>query len=773
MPLRAPFLLAAFLSSALLFVVEPLAARLVLPTFGGAPSVWNGTLLFFQAALLLGYGLAHLFATRLSPRAGRVAQPAFLLLSLLTVPLARDAGFQGWIRDRAAQGGAGVGLLLLALAGLVGLPFVALSVNSPLLQRWYASTNAADAHRPTFLYAAGNVGSIVALLAYPLFVEPSLGLGEQAGAWRKGLLGLAALVALCALLSSRGSRAPDTLDSPAEIPDAVVGGEQARPDQAEASFRTPKEQRLRWLAFAAVPSALLMGCTTYLTSNVAPIPLLWVVPLALYLLTFILVYAARPVRPVVILGRLLPMLVVPLAVTMLLQATNPIEVMAAFHLGVFFVAAWMCHGRLAEEAPPADRLTEYWLFVSLGGALGGAFVALVAPVVFSSLAEYPLALVAASLLRPAIARTRPVRPGGLLALWDARRLDAYYPALVALVAFVLILVGKPLLPPGTARTFLLMGVPAALAFAAIDRPLRFGLALGAAFWVPTALGAASDGRVLLTDRSFFGVHRVILTPGFDYVERGIGRHAPDRKLRLGPYHELVHGNTIHGRQDLSRPGEPLTYYHRTGPIGTLMTKDTPPRVALVGLGVGSLAAYGRPGQRLDYFEIDPVVARIAEDPRYFTFLRDSKAKVRVILGDARLTLSRAEPGYGLVVLDAFSSDSIPVHLLTVEALRMAMNRTSPHGLVAIHISNRYLELEPVLAANARALHFGAMVDIDSASPDEKAEGKTDSHWVAIGRTASDLDPFRTPDWGDLEFREDVRPWTDDYSNVLGAFNPNQ
>lgn len=757
MPLRAPFLLAAFLSSALLFAVEPLAARLVLPTFGGAPAVWNGTLLFFQATLLLGYGLAHLFSSRLTPRTQRIVQPAFLILALLTVPLARSSALQGWVRDAAARGGAGVALLLIALTGLVGLPFVALSVNSPLLQRWYAATDAPDAHRPTFLYAAGNVGSLLALLAYPLFVEPNLTLTGQAGAWRWGLGGLAALVGLCAFLAK-----PKGSPLPSEGEGLGVRGE---------GTSTPRTQKLRWIALAAVPSALLMGCTTYLTSNVAPIPLLWVVPLALYLLTFVLVYAARPVAPVTILGRLFPMLVVPLAVTMLLQATTPIGPLAALHLGVFFVAAWMCHGLLAKEAPPAEGLTEYWLYVSLGGAVGGVLVAVVAPLVFSSLAEYPLALVAAALLRPAIPRTRATR--GLTALWDDRRGDFAYPAGVLLVALVLALAVRPLLPPGTARTFLVLGVPAALAFAAIDRPARFGLALGAAFWIPTAFQAASDGRVLLTDRSFFGVHRVIQTPAFRYTEQTFGRRGKTETFTLGPYHELVHGNTIHGRQDLARPRDALTYYYKNGPIGSLMSAYAPPRVALVGLGVGSLAAYGRPGQALDYFEIDPVVTRIARDPRYFTFLRDSQATVRVILGDARLTLSRAQPGYGLVVLDAFSSDSIPIHLLTVECFRMAFSKLTTHGLLAVHISNRYLDLEPVLAANARALHLAAMVQIDPTVAEEKAEGKTESHWVVLGREATDLDPYRTSAWSDLDVREGVRPWTDDYSNVLGAFHPDQ
>ena len=764
MPLRAPFLLAAFLSSALLFVVEPLAARLVLPVFGGAPAVWNGTLLFFQAALLLGYGLAHLFATRLSPRAQRVVQPAFLLLALATVPLARDSGAQAWVRDRAAAGGAGVGLLLLALAALVGLPFVALSVNSPLLQRWYAGTGAKDADRPTFLYAAGNLGSLLALLSYPLLIEANLTLSAQAGAWRWGLAILALLVGGCALLSDRGSRIADRGNPAFKTPSASLSEDRA--------IRDPRS-KLLWLALAAVPSALLMGCTTYLTSNVAPIPLLWVVPLSLYLLTFILVYAARPLAPVRLLGRVYPMLVVPLAVTMLLQATTPIAPLAALHLTVFFVAAWMCHGRLAQAAPKAEGLTEYWLYVSLGGALGGAFVALVAPLLFSSLAEYPLALVAAALLRPAIPRTKPA--GALLARWDDRRGDLVYPLLVALAAAALVLIAKPALPPGMERTFLLMGVPAALAFAALDRPLRFGLALGAAFWIPTLLAAGSNGAVLLTDRSFFGVHRVVAGPAFDTTVREPGRRGKETTVRRGPIHELVHGNTIHGRQDLSHPGEALTYYYRNGPIGSLMEAYAPPRVALVGLGVGSLAAYGRKGQALDYFEIDPVVARIAQDPRYFTFLRDSRAEVRVVLGDARLTLSRARAGYGLVVLDAFSSDSIPVHLLTVEGLRMAMSKVTPGGLLAIHVSNRYLDLEPVLAANARALHFAAAGQVDPASGDEKAVGKTESHWILMARRGADLDPYRNlgSTWSDLETGEGVRPWTDDYSNVLGAFNTDQ
>jgi hypothetical protein len=750
-PLRAPFLLAAFLSSALLFVVEPLAARLVLPTFGGAPAVWNGTLLFFQSALLVGYLLAHLFATRLTPKTQRLIQPAFLLLALLTVPLARDTSVQAWVRDRAAQGGAGVGLLLLALLALIGIPFVALSINSPLLQRWYAGTGAKDADRPTFLYAAGNLGSLIALLAYPLFIEPNLTLGGQASAWRVGLFLLALLVGICALLGRR----EDTKAEAAPLVGARV---------------TPK-QRLRWLVLAAVPSALLMGCTTYITSNIAPIPLLWVVPLSLYLLTFVLVFAAKPAAPVVLLGRIFPMLVVPLAITILLAADRPI--MSLFHLATFFVAAWMCHGILSKEAPAAEGLTEYWLYVSLGGALGGAFVSIVAPVIFNSLAEYPLALVAASMLRPPIPRERPVNQGSLVHRWDARSMDLGYPLAVAALAALLILILQPMLPPGMTRTFVLMGIPAALAFAAIDRPIRFGLALGAAFLVPSFLQVASVGKVLLTERSFFGVHRVVREDAVTVNVFEPGRGAKQHEVRFGPFNDLLHGNTVHGKQDLSHPGEALTYYYKTGPIGGLMTSIHPDRVALVGLGVGSLAAYGVPGQHFDYFEIDPVVTKIAQDPKYFTFLRDSKADVKITLGDARLTLSRAQPGFGLIVLDAFSSDSIPIHLLTVESFAMAMSKLTPDGIIAVHISNRYLDLEPVLAANAKALHLVAVSFTDGTLPDETAAGKTQSHWVALARSQAALAPLMEIDksWGDVDRQEGVRPWTDDYSNVLGAFNP--
>ncbi len=750
MPLRAPFLIAAFLSSALLFIVEPLAARLVLPTFGGAPAVWNGTLLFFQAALLLGYFLAHLTVTRLKPKTQRIVQPAFLAASLLTIPLANNSSFQAWVRDRAAQGGAGVGLLLVALAGLIGLPFVALAVNSPLLQRWYAGTGAKDAHRPTFLYAAGNLGSLIALLAYPLVVEPNLRLGEQAGAWRIGLLILAVLVGTCAL-ASRG------------------GHEETAPEKKAAP--STSRQKLLWLALAAVPSALLMGCTTYLTSNIAPIPLLWVVPLSLYLLTFVLVYAAKPIAPVTLLGRVFPMLVVPLAITILLGADKP--AMGFFHVATFFIAAWMCHGRLAQEAPAAEGLTEYWLYVSLGGALGGVFVSIVAPLIFNSLAEYPIALVAAAMLRPVILSGKAAKKGGLKDRWNDTRVDYLYPVAIAVLAAALVLIGKPLLTPGMARTFLLLGVPAALAFAAIDRPIRFGLALGAAFWIPTVLQAASDGKVLLTERSFFGVHRVVREDAVTTMVGRPGPHGDEHLEKFGPFLELLHGNTVHGRQDLSHPHVPLTYYFHTGPIGQIMTKIQPERVGLVGLGVGSLAAYGVPGQHFDYFEIDPVVTRIAKDPHYFTFLRDSQAEVRTILGDARLTLARAKPGYGLIVLDAFSSDSIPIHLLTVESLRMAMSKLAPGGILALHISNRYLDLEPVLAANARSLHVVGISFIDGAMEEEVAEGKQQSHWLAFAASESDLATIKTNDWNDLEFHKDVRPWTDDYSNVLGAFNANQ
>ena len=519
-----------------------------------------------------------------------------------------------------------------------------------------------------------------------------------------------------------------------------------------------RKTRSTWLALAAVPSALVMGATTYLTSNIAPIPLVWIVPLALYLLTFILAFAHRPLLSSRTIGRAFALAATPVLLTLALEATEPLMVLAPLHLVALFLAAWMCHRRLAETRPPASGLTGFYLTLSIGGALGGAFAALLAPAIFASYSEYPLAILAALALRPAL------KDG------DTPRGALLYGAGAAGLATVIALLVRALgMPPSGLRTGLAIGLPLLLAFAAYDRPLRSALMTGGAFFAIGWLGLAAQGRVILARRSFFGVHRVV--QGTDHTVKGEdGRpvFVPEGSIR-----SLVHGTTYHGRQDSRHPELPLTYYFPSGPIGQVFRSplgETAHRVGLVGLGVGSLAAYGRTGQELRYFEIDPEVIRIASDPRLFTFLRDTKAALDVVPGDARLTLAKeADGSFDLLVLDAFSSDAIPVHLLTREAFAIYARKLRPGGTLAFHISNRYLELGPTIAATAATLGLETWEQLDGATSEEETQGKTQSHWLLLSRDPSVLNAFgrRASDWSPVEIGG-ARPWTDDQSDILST-----
>ncbi len=714
--MRVLFTATTFLNAALLFLVEPMIAKMVLPRFGGAPAVWVVSMLFFQAALLVGYAYAHGATRRVPARPQAWAHVALLVLAgVFTVPIALPGGW-------APQGGADPTLPLLGLLALVvGPTFVVLSGGSPLLQRWYASSGAPDAENPYFLYGAGNVGSLLALLAYPIVLEPRWALAEQARIWA----GLFAL--LCVLMAVCASRVRSLGHTTAEHVPA------ARPTVA---------LRMRWVVLAAVPSSLLLGVTTYLTSNLTPMPLLWVVPLALYLATFAVAFARKPVLGSAVLGRVLPLLATPLALALVLEATEPLGALAVLHLAAFVAAAWMCHARLVESKPDARHLTEFYFWIAVGGVAGGLFNAVLAPQLFSTLVEYPLALAAACLLRPVAA---PQTRKALDFLWPLAVAGTMAAASVALIE------------PGPWRTMAAIGVPAILCFLAVDRPLRFGLSLAALFIAAQLLDVAAGAEVLAKRRSFFGVHRVLAS-----------------QSPAGRFTKLVHGTTTHGMQNARTPGLPLTYYHPTGPAGqvfrTLAPAGVPIDVALVGLGIGALAAYGQPGQRDTYFEIDPVVEEIARNPRWFTFLRDSKADVRVILGDARLTLAQAPNArFGLIVLDAFSSDAIPMHLLTLEALEMARTKLAPHGVILIHISNRYIDLQPVLGGAASRLGWTGWVQEDTVIDDKEAlEGKEASTWVVLAPDAASLAPIRrTGPWVPLPNTPE-RAWTDAFSNLLDA-----
>ncbi len=671
-----------FASAFLLFLVQPMVGKLILPRFGGAPAVWNTCMAFFQVLLLAGYAYAHLSSTRLGLRAQVVAQAA--LLALAAVPFGVPEG--GPVPGDEYP----VGRLLLILFATTGLPFFALSTTAPLLQRWYASL-ARPPRNPYPLYAASNAGSLLALLAYPAVVEPALGLREQRSSWLGAFAVVAALVVGSGVFAwRRHDPKRSAVREPGEA-DAVTAG-----------------RKVHWLLLAFVPSALLLGLTTHLSQVIAPVPLLWVLPLALYLLSFVLAFADLPAAVFAALGAIFPVAVLYLVYSMFDRPSNK-ALAVAVHLAVFLVVATCLHGKLARLRPAAARLTEFYLWMSLGGCLGGCFIAFVVPVVFPGIWEYRLALVAAALLwSPGVRMpSRPVLSRALSAL----------PAVLAVAVAVSFAAGE-------------------------DRD-------------------AYKGTVLHRERNFFGVLRVELGQG-------------------GATHRLIHGNIWHGAQLLSDDPRqrrlPLLYYFPTGPAGRLFHSFPKERrglrVGVIGLGTGALASYGEPGDEWTFFEIDKAVERVAWSPKWFTYLSDAEARgvrLRVVPGDARLTLaSEPDGGYRVLVLDAFSGDAIPVHLLTREAIELYLRKLRGDGVLAVHVTNTYLELEPVFAEHARAMGLAGRLQDNGVTRDEFARGKFPSEWLLLARREEDL-AFVQGDWRPLKPRPGFRQWVDDYSNLLSVF----
>ena len=728
------FAITLLVSATLLFVVQPMFAKMVLPLLGGTPSVWNTCMVFYQAVLLGGYVYAHVTTRLLGPRRQAVLHTAVLALPWLVLPIVVT---ESWTPPPQANP---IPWLLLLLSVSVGLPFFVVSASAPMLQAWFADTGHPAAKDPYFLYAASNLGSMIALLAYPVLLEPSLRLAQQTWLWAAGYGLLMLLTIGCAVLllwcSPRQAQRPK--QEVERVPD--------EPSLADPTWR----QRLRWLALSFAPSSLLLGVTTHISTDIAAVPLLWVIPLALYLLTFVLVFARRTLVKHAWMLRTEPYFVVLLTTLFFFNTAKWIWMLLLLHLATFFVVAMVCHGELARMRPKASRLTEFYLWMSVGGVLGGLLNALVAPNLFPTVIEYPLVIVVASMLRPtARPAARPTR---------ARWLDFALPAglAVGLGALVLGLQAAEVAMP-VAAVLAIVAPVALVAFGSQGRPIRFGLGVGAILIV-ALLSSEKERGVLSVERNFFGVIRV--------------RH--DRRFNTN---NLVHGSTNHGMQsrDPKRRDQPLSYYHRTGPLGEVfqMLADQRParEIGVIGLGTGSIAAYGEPGQRITYYEIDPAVLQIARDPRYFTFLRDQKAELEVVLGDARLTLAKAPNArYDLLILDAFSSDAIPVHLVTREALALYLEKLAEHGLLALHISNRYLDLAPVLGNLAADAGVVCRIRKDAnVSSAERKEGKLSSCWVVMARRPDDLGTLsEDPNWKPLLAEPDAPLWSDDFSNILAV-----
>ncbi|MGE0036292.1 MAG: spermidine synthase [Xanthobacteraceae bacterium] len=723
--LLAVFTGAIFVSAALLFAVQPMFTKMVLPRLGGAPAVWSVAIVFFQAALLAGYAYAHALVRYLPVRQVVIAHLAVMAAAMLTLPLSVAAGW-----GRPPEVGEAFWLIGL-FAVSIGLPFFALSANAPLLQAWFARTGHPSAGDPYFLYAASNVGSFLALLSYPVLVEPFVRLSDQTRIWSLGYLLLFALIAGCGALLWR---------SPARLPDA------AENVQAEAAAPPTWRDAATWVALAAVPSGLLVAVTAHISVDVAAVPLLWVLPLALYLFTFIIVFARRPLIPHWLAVDAQPLFIIGFIGVVVFDPFKTIVGLIAVHLAVFFVCVLVCHGELARRRPAARYLTGFYLWMSVGGMIGGFAAALVAPHTFSWVAEYPILIALAVLCRPGLAL-----PHNMLA-----RIGL----VVMIAAGVAVLVwwanSSSVMTESSFHRIVFGLLLACVLF--WQAPLPFAATV---LFVLIGLHVAFEHPDSKSVRSFFGIFKVV--------------ESSDGQFRV-----LQHGTTMHGaqriRDDAGQPvtgrPEPLLYYFDKSAIAQAFEAvrarkaPAPIRYAVVGLGAGTLACFARPEDSVTYYEIDPAAIRIARDPNLFNFVSECRPDVPVVLGDARLTLEEApDASYDLIVVDAFSSDAIPIHLLTREAMAIYLKKLAPHGMVVLHVSNRHLELASVVAGIAAANGLITRVH-DGSDPGEPY--KYGGTVAAVTRHEDDFGMLASsPEWvPEPDPKQWV--WTDDYSDIVGA-----
>lgn len=712
---------AIFLSAALLFAVQPMFTKIVLPRFGGAPSVWAVAMVFFQGMLLLGYAYADAL-TRFAGR--RLALPIHLGVMVggaMFLPLTIA---NGW---GMPPSGEEAWFLLGLFTASIGFPFFALSANGPLLQAWFARSGHPDAKNPYFLYAASNIGSLLALFAYPFVAEPLSTLSFQVNLWRFGYYVLIALIAVCgALVFTRAAKD--------ELRAATT---EAAPAYARMAY---------WVAMAFVPSALMVAVTTHITTDIAAAPFLWVLPLSLYLITFILVFSERIWIPQKALLTIQPILMALVVLNLALDVRTWLTIDVALHMLFFFVTAMICHGLLSATRPQAAYLTRFYFCMSLGGVLGGIFSGLLAPNVFSWIAEYPILVVAAMLARPGL-RWPQQREGWLHAGLAALLLLAIVPGLQH---------GFSVIPPYNVLIWACVITLTIIAIALHKVPLGAALAIVAVFVVTRVY--PPNVRQFESVRSFFGVHKIEVTPD-------------------GRFRTLRHGMELHGAQRLTTDdGKPVigqpelsTYYHQQSPIAEVIRavqakKGGPIDMAVIGLGAGLMACLARPEDRLDYYEIDADIIAIAKDPKRFRFLHDCKPDAKIILGDARLTLTaNTSARYDVIHMDAFSSDSIPVHLLTREATRVYLSHLNPGGIILTHISNNHLDLTDVVAATAASEGLIWRIWDEDEVPGRDPMIKFSTVMI-LARSEADLGTLN--DWDKLEPTRQT-PWSDDYSNLLG------
>ena len=717
---RALFVTTILTGSFLLFLIQPMVARMALPRLGGAPNVWNSAMLVYQALLLAGYWYAHRLS-RLPIAQQRKLHLILYAVALITLPV-------GLVELSPPAPGTEVWWVPALLGLSIGPVFFLVSAQAPLMQRWYALHS--DAGEPWALYAASNLGSFAGLIAYPLLAEPLLPIKAQAWLWSAGYLALLVLIALCA--RSRIGLADTAAAAPA------------------AADRIPPKRLAHWIVLAAVPSGLMLSTTTHLTTDIFAMPLLWVIPLGIYLLSFVIAFADRRGGANLLSLLAWPMILGIGGLAMVSQGSNGLLPVIASIALLFFVCVAL-HARLYDLRPAPTQLTGFYLAMSAGGALGGLFTALIAPLVFDWVWEHPLLVLAAAALLP---REHMLAWAKLDRIEAGARLFSLSVVSLALMLMVWQLHSiNQTAPDDWSRWALTAGI-AVLGLALVPwRALALGL-LGVVMLVQGGFDTVNDSREGLRTRSYFGIYTV--------------RDYPSRKLRT-----LAHGTTLHGQQstDPAMKCLPLSYYGpgsgaAIGFANAARLFPGRPRLGVVGLGTGSLAGYAQPGQSWTIFEIDEAVLGLSQQGK-FTFLKDCAPQTRVALGDARINLGKVRAGaFDLLAIDAFSSDSIPLHLFTHEAFGVYLDALAPQGILIVHISNRYIDLEPALAAEVKARGLHAAVREDSPPVESPWTGST---WVAVSRDPGQLkalaDLAPAMPWRGLT-RPAPRPWSDDHASIL-------
>lgn len=723
-----------FASASLMFVLQPLFGKLLLPLLGGSPSVWNTCMVFYQSILFLGYFYAHKLSISLSQHRQIMVHGTVLLVSLLALPVGLSENAEPPTDSNPTF------WLLWTLVLAIGLPFFVVSTTAPLMQKWFAHVGHHTSHDPYYLYAASNAGSLMALLSYPFLLEPNIGLAEQKTYWSWCYVFLGVMIAGCALMLWRSR---EVSNDPVAIAD----------EETELSQST----MLHWLALAFVPSSLLLGLTNFISTDIASVPLLWIIPLTLYLLSFILVFSKWNDRIHPVLVNLQPVVLLPfIAFSFINPAVLPYWLDLGLHLTAFFIAVMVCHGELARLRPHTDHLTRYYLIMAFAGMLGGMFNTFIAPFIFNGVYEYPIMIVAALLLRPglrsAFAEGRSAWLGQII-----------LPAIL-LCAGIVVFTAIDDLPAYLDTLGVCLILLAGVTYSFRNKPLTLALLTGILIGFTLVLhGMLSN--TLYQVRTFFGVLSVRESVILNEQNR------PEK------YHEFFHGTTKHGAQRLT-PSEvrtPLTYFSRPGPIGQLFNVfdagNQHWEIGIIGLGAGTLTCYAKDGQNWTYYELDPMVVEIAENPAYFSYISQCNPKVNMRVGDARLSLEK-EPDhkFDLYIVDAFSSDSIPTHLLTQEAIRLYFKKIKPDGILALHITNRHLALKKVLSDHAKHLNLAAY--IQEFKPVGEVPLVVATDWVVMANKPEILEPLHVNNpggWQKMPLYFGLRPWTDDFTNIVSIW----